>query len=429
MMNRRDFLKTTALVATGAALPGRALGARPVHAGESAAAAVSAGNAKPGMRYRPMGGTGAMVSALGFGMMRPPMLPDRSVDEEEFRRMVRHAIDNGVNYIDTSYIYSGGKSEEITGRILAGGYREKVHLATKLPWWEFPDGADFDRLLDRQLENLQTDVIDFYLAHSVTRKGWDGPIREFKLIEKVEKAKERGKIRHMGFSFHDTLPLFKEVMAYTPNWEFCQLRFNYLDKEYEAGISGVSHAFDKGMGVIAMEPLSAGFLANLPSGVDAILARSEPKRGQVEWAFDYLWNMPEISMVLSGMSAMRHVVDNLEYASRSSVGMLGPRERAIVAEVKRHLADEYGAISCVGCMNCQPCPEKVGIAFIFSIWNQYQVGGDLDSFRRRHNNITDRFGFGVSGAACTECGKCIPKCPYGIDVIKNIKTIRKIAEA
>lgn len=429
-MDRRDFMKSSALLAAAGAVAGTGLFGNV--AASQAASPAPQGNARnrnQDMQYRSMGTTGEMVSALGFGMMRPPMLASGEVDEESFKKMVRHAIDSGLNYIDTSHVYSKGKNQAITGRILRDGYREKVYLATKMPWWQVKKADDFDRILDEQLESLQTDHVDFYLMHAITITGWNGPIREFKLIDKMEKAKANGKIRHIGFSHHAPLTTFKEVLAATPNWEFFQLQMNYIDAEYEAGLTGVKYAFDRGMGVIAMEPLRGGFLADMPKGVKDIFARSSTKRSDVEWAFDYLWDMREISMVLSGMSAMRHVTDNLEYAGRSSVGMLGDDGRKLVAEARAHLLRDYGAAPCTGCEYCrQVCLENVAIAQIMIPWNQYKWNGNMEPAKRR---ITFTHGstYGNGMQSCVECGKCVAACPQRIDVpavFRDIKATMQI---
>jgi predicted aldo/keto reductase-like oxidoreductase len=422
-MDRREFLKSaTLLAATGAVM---STGVPIALADENASSTQKKTimNYKQGMQYRPMGKTGAMVSALGFGMMRPPVLPDGSVDEENFKKMVRHSIDNGLNYIDTSYVYSGGKSEEITGRILKDGYREKVYLATKHPWFVLKKSDDFERILDQQLENLQTDSIDFYPIHMVTPNGWKGPVTEFKLTEKMEHAKERGKIKHMGFSYHGSLPVFKEIVNYTPNWDFCQFQLNYLDTEYEAGLLGMKYASDRGMGVVVIEPLRGKFLADMPTGVNAILNRSKKKRSDVEWAFDFLWNMPEISLLLSGMSDMRHVIDNLLYASRSSVGMLNLEDRKILSDAVFHLYSDYGAVPCTGCEYCHAvCLHGVAVAQVIMPWNQYKWNGDLEASKRRFNGLSSIYG--NNSTSCIGCGTCLPTCPQRIDIPGVMKMIR-----
>ncbi len=426
-MNRRTFITSSALLAAaGTALPSNLL-ARP--AASEATPLDNIRNYKPSMQYRPMGQTGVLVSALSFGMMRPPFLPSGEPDEATFQTMVRHAIDNGLNYIDTSHVYSKGKSQGITGRILQNGYREKVWLATKFPWWQMEKAGDFDRILNQQLEELQTDAIDFYLLHAITIDGWNGAITRFNIPHLIEKAKEQGKIKHMGFSLHAPSPIFKKVLQYTPHWEFCQLQMNYLDVEYEAGLVGIKQAYDRGMGVIAMEPLRGGFLASLPPKAKAILETSPQKYHDVAWAFNYLWDMPEISTVLSGMSAMPHVIDNLTYAKHAAVEMMRPEERKILAQMIQHLRTDYNAVPCTGCNYCRlACPEEVAVAQLMIPWNQYKWNGNMEPAKRRIEFVHGgRYGNGVP--ACTQCNKCLPACPQGINipgVLQEIKTTMKI---
>ncbi len=423
-MDRRDFLKTAACTAAGALLTGTGLPTARSADMVQNARPDQAKNIKPGMQYRPMGMTGISVSSLGMGMMRPPILPEGGVNEEDFKRMVRHAIDNGLNYIDPSYVYSGGKSEEITGRILRDGYRERVNLASKLWWPHVKKTDDFYRLLDEQLEKLQTNCLDFYLIHSITAKGWNGPIRELKIIELMEKAKEQGKIKNIGFSFHSSLPVFKDVLDATTSWDFYQHQLNYIDAENEEGKVGMKYAIERGLGVIAMEPLRGGFLADVPSGARSIFSRSANKKSDVEWAFDYLWDMPEISVVLSGMSAMQHVIDNLEYASRSAVGMLTPEDRRLISLVSRHMRHDYDIVGCVGCEACKAiCPNGVAIAQMAIPWNQFKWKGNREAALRRIDGLRGH-PYGYNDTACDLCGKCVPACSYGVDIPDFVRTVR-----
>lgn len=419
-MNRRDFLKSAAFTAAGAVMGrGLQLGV----AAESPHAALSAtGHVVAGMPYRPFGRTGVLVSPLGFGMMRLPVLPGGGVDEDLSGKMVRYGIDHGLNYIDTSYAYMGGKSEEVTGRILRDGYREKVHIATKFPWWEVKREDDFWPILDTQLERLQTDVIDFYLMHNITERSWRGVIRENKLIEKIQKAKEQGKVRHIGFSFHTKLPIFKEVINYISDWDFCQIQLNYLDTEYEAGLLGLKYAYDRGLGVVIMEPLRGGYLADPPPAVDAIFSKSPNKRTPVEWALDYLWNMPEVGVVLSGMGAMEHIVENIDSAKPSAVGMLDENDRAILGKVIRQYESYANVVPCTGCEYCHPCPSNVAIAQTFQSYNQFNAH-DGKKHHARYFNMPSSYG--KNAEACSGCGKCRCRCPVGIDIPEKMREIRE----
>jgi predicted aldo/keto reductase-like oxidoreductase len=424
-MDRRMFLKSAALALAGTALANVPL----VRSGEATSnPATSIRNAQPGMPYRPFGKTNVMVSPLGFGMMRLPMLPDGGgINEELSKQMVRYAIDRGLNYVDTSYLYLGGKSEEVTGRILQDGYRERVYLATKSPLLITTSADDFEQFLDRQLERLNTDAIDFYLLHMITHKNWESIVKRFGLIDKMEKAKERGKVRHIGFSIHASFPIFKQVVDATSNWDFCQIQLNYLDTEYEVGLAGLKYASDRGLGVAIMEPLRGGYLADPPPEVEAIFANGTPKRSPIEWAFDYLWNMPEVGVVLSGMSAMKHVTENIDLAKRASTGMLTTNEKAMIARVVRQY-NELAAYPCTGCELCHPCPADVAIAQNIMFYNQYKVRGDRYIHRYRSlptSKDAPIIPYGLSAAACTGCGQCKSKCPMGIDVPMAMQTIHE----
>lgn len=263
-MDRRDFIKRGLLAATVGAMSGPKVIAR-----EAEKHAVRDGlskgilNYNPKMRYRPMGRTGVSVSALGFGMLRLPMKSGH-VDFDQVTPMVRRAIDGGVNYIDTGRVYLGGESEQAVGKALAGGWRDRVYVTSKMPWWEMQSADDFEKFFDQSRRTIGTDVIDFYHIHMIMHRAWKDYVIPYKLIEKMEKLKAQGKIRFMGFSFHDSLQLFKKVVEYTPSWDFCLIQHNYLDYEYEAGVLGPKYAAANGMGLAVMKPVRTGFLANLP---------------------------------------------------------------------------------------------------------------------------------------------------------------------
>ena len=217
------------------------------------------------MQYRKFGSLDWGGSALGFGCMRLPVLNNDSgeIDEREATRMVRHAIDSGLNYIDTAYPYHRENSERFVGRVLQDGYREKVRLATKLPIWKVNEAEDFDHILDEQLSKLQTDHIDFYLLHGLGNERWS-KVRDMGIREWLLKARESGRIRHIGFSFHDELPVFKEIVDSFEEWDFCQIQYNYIDIENQAGTEGLKYAAGRGMAVVVMEPLLGGRIVNPP---------------------------------------------------------------------------------------------------------------------------------------------------------------------
>ena len=374
------------------------------------------------MQYRDFGRTGVKVSPLGFGIMRLPSDAEGNVNEQESIKMIRAAIDGGLNYIDTAFNYHGGNSEKITGKALLDGYRDKVNLATKAPAWLFKSGEDFDTILDKQLERLQTDHIDFYLLHAMNAIAFEKKVMRYGVLERAEKAKAEGKIKYLGFSFHDKLEVFKNICD-SYNWDFCQIQLNYLDTKYQAGIEGLKYAAAKGMGVSIMEPLRGGFLVNVPKPVEKLFAESG--KSAAEWGLDYLWNMPEVSVVLSGMSTMEQVEQNLSYAARSSVGMFDKNDEEIIKKAQDVYAS-YDTIPCTGCSYCLPCPSGVGIPYNFLVYNNYQVNDDFEYEKKRYNEWVTVFGKKASG--CVGCGKCEEMCPQHIKITEKLKTVAKTFE-
>lgn len=367
------------------------------------------------MKYRAVGKTDFSASALGFGCMRFPLLEagnDKSVDEAEAVRILRFAIDSGVNYIDTAYGYHGGTSELIVGKALKDGYREKVSLATKLPLWNLSCTEDFDRLLSEQLSKLQTDHIDFYLLHAVNNESWETKVKPFGIIEKMLEAREKGLIRHIGFSFHDDLGVFKKVIDECDAFEFCQIQLNYIDVDTQAGLEGLEYAAAKGLGVIVMEPLLGGKLANPKKNVEELI---DDKKSPVEWALDFLWNRPEVSLILSGMGSMQMVRDNLAYADKAAVGMLTGQDLDMLAGVKKEF-DSLTVVPCTGCEYCMPCPSGVMIPKVFAAYNEIASGG-----RRRVKELFPDIE--VNASLCKKCGKCESKCPQQIKIIDSLKMI------
>lgn len=359
------------------------------------------------MQYRKMGNTGVEVSALGFGCMRMPVLegqPDNCIDEARAIGMIRHAIDSGVNYIDTAYFYHHEASEPLVGKALRDGYREKVNLATKMPVYAVEKEEDFDFFLNNQLERLQTDHIDFYLMHALSLDSWKNKVLKFDLLTKAQKARAEGKVRYLGFSFHDNEAAFQEILNGFDGWDFCQIQMNYIDVENQATLRGLEAAHKKGLGVVIMEPLLGGKLANLSPQVKNTLDSS---RTPVEWALDFLWNRPEVSVVLSGMGSEEMVEQNLEYASRSSIGMLGQAQLEMLANT-RSVYQKMALVPCTGCAYCMPCPFGLDIPGIYEIYNQ-TVNDTRAVTVQKYASLAKQ------ADACRACRKCEGICPQHIE--------------
>jgi predicted aldo/keto reductase-like oxidoreductase len=364
------------------------------------------------MQYRKFGQLDWKVSALGFGNMR---LPTRggdhaNIDESEATRMVRYAIDHGVNYLDSAYGYHGGNSERFVGRVLQDGYREKVRIATKFPPELAKAPEDFDRVLNEQLERLQTEHIDFYLMHGLRRERWH-QVRDLGMREWADGAVADGRVGHMGFSFHDSYEALKEIIDAYDGWTFCQVQYNYMDVEEQAGTRGVKYAASQGLGVVVMEPIRGGRLANPPQAVQALWDTAETRRTPADWALQWVWNHPEVSVALSGMSTMEQVEENVASASVSGPNTLSDEELALIARV-REAYQELCPIPCTQCRYCMPCPNGVNIPRNFSIFNEGRMYNQIEDARRGYERIAE----GERASACIACRECEEKCPQQIEI-------------
>lgn len=383
------------------------------------------------MEYRELGKTGVKVSPLGFGIMRLPLKNGgranndttlEDMDLEQSIKMVREAIDAGVNYLDTAYNYLNGKSEEITRMILEDGYREKVHLASKSPSWLWREVGDFDRILNEQLERLQTDCIEFYLLHCLNGGTWKRAKR-LGIIDDMLRARAEGRIRYIGFSFHDDYDLFEEILDAAP-WDFVQIQLNCLDTDFQAGIKGMKEAAKRGMGVIVMEPLRGGTLVEVPKGAQKAFDEAPQKRSNVAWGLDYLWDMPEVSVVLSGMSSIEQERENVALANEAKPGMLSDEDRKVIAQAKRAF-DECAAIPCTGCNYCvEYCPNHIVIPNNFAAYNLNFIYEDLQMARDAYANEVPNFG--RSAEYCVSCGKCEEHCPQHIAISEWLPRVHEL---
>jgi predicted aldo/keto reductase-like oxidoreductase len=354
------------------------------------------------------------VSALGFGAMRLPIMGNDAskIDEQEATRMIRYAIDQGVNYIDTAYVYHRGNSETFLGKVLRDGYREKIRLATKMPTWQVKSEQDMDACLDTQLRRLDLDHVDFYLLHGLNGERFQR-LKELNVLGWAEKKMEQGKFKHLGFSFHDEYEAFKKIVDSYDGWTLCQIQYNYVDAKYQAGTRGLKYAASKGLAVVIMEPIAGGRLAfNPPTQVQEIWNSAEAKRSLAEWALMWVWNHPEVSVVLSGMSTMQQVVENVESADRSGPEVLSKKELQLITKVAKKYK-ELGFVGCSGCRYCLPCPEGVSIPDVISLYNEYYVRSDKDEVKKKYwEHITPE----SQAKRCKRCGTCEQLCPQHLPV-------------
>lgn len=368
------------------------------------------------MQYRPFGRVGWKASALGFGCMRFPTTDGRqispNIDEAEAIRMLRHAIDRGVNYVDTAYVYHDGRSESVLGKALRDGYRERVKIATKLPIWLVNEPADFDKLLNEQLTRLRTDRIDCYLIHALNQSRWHDRVLKHSVLDRAASALSDGRISNLGFSFHDEFSVFEEIVNASDLWSFCQLQYNYMDVENQAGVRGVQLAASKGLAVVVMEPLIGGRLANPPDDVRHTFQRFPAQHSPAEWALEWLWDQPEISVVLSGMSAMRQVEENLRAAEKARIRAFGAAEQDLIARV-RELYKARTEIPCTKCGYCMPCPNGVHIPNNFDIYNYAHLFDDVDTARFKYQVFLTE---SERAGACIDCDACESECPQKIQI-------------
>ncbi len=370
------------------------------------------------MKYRTFGELNWKPSALGFGAMRLPVIDDdfNKIDEAEATRMVRYAIDHGVNYVDTAYPYHGGNSEGFVGRALQDGYRQRVKLATKSPIWLLKKPSDFDRYLDEQLARLQTEYIDFYLLHALGEKHWN-IVQEQDVLDAAERALADGRIKYLGFSFHDTYEWFQKIVDAYDNWTFCQIQYNYMDEEHQAGTRGLEYAASKGLAVVVMEPLRGGRLtSNVTKEIREIWDSAKHKRTPAEWALQWVWNRPEVSLLLSGMSTMEQVKENIASADRSGANVLTEEELALIERVRDKYREQC-PIPCTQCKYCMPCPNSVNIPRIFEIYNEGIMFNDYAGARKFYSWLKDE----EKANQCVECEQCEEHCPQHIAIIEWLK--------
>jgi hypothetical protein len=372
------------------------------------------------VQYRPFGPVDFQASALGFGCMRLPTLKGdpANIDEPLAIDMIRYAIDHGVNYVDTAYMYHRGNSEPLLAKALADGYREKVKVATKLPLGRVESRDDFDRLLDEQRAKLNVETIDFYLMHNLDSKQWKrlGPLG---LLPWLDQVRESDRVTHVGFSFHDDLDAFKKVVdGY--DWEFCQIQYNLMNEQVQAGTEGLCYAADQGLAVVIMEPLLGGTLASPPEAVQAVYDDAPGDLSPAARALLWLWDKPQVACVLSGMSTMDQVVENVATAEASGVGCLGAQGRGVLAHAQQAYQD-LRPVPCTFCGYCMPCPQGVDIPKNMRLYIDALVYGPnrLRGSRNQYRKLPEE----QQAASCVACQECEEECPQHIPIAETMEQI------
>ncbi len=342
-----------------------------------------------------------------------------AVDETEAIRMIRRAVDGGVDYFDTAYGYHHGQSEVVVGRALRDGYRDRVHLVTKLPGSKF---AAPEACLDEQLRKLQTDHLDLYLLHGLNVKSW-AIAKERDLPSFLDRMKAKGKIRLAGFSFHDGTRLFKQIVD-SYQWDACQIQYNFLDEGYQAGTEGLRHAASRGVSVVVMEPLRGGLLGqNVPDDVMAVWRSAAAQRSAAEWGLRWVADKPEVAVVLSGVSAMSQLDENMRLFNAPGGSWLAPGDLELFEKVKALYYAKL-KIGCTACGYCMPCPSGVSIPNVFRSYNAWALGGSLAGGRNSYKRML--VSNNSDASQCTECGHCEEVCPQELPIIRTLKEAHEV---
>lgn len=376
------------------------------------------------MQYRLNKKNGDPLSILGFGCMRFQK-KQGSILLEEMEREIMAAIDKGVNYFDTAYVYSG--SEEALGEVLNRNHcREKINIATKLPHYFIKKEGDIEKYFQEQLRRLKTDYIDYYLIHMLPDSGTFQRIKNFGVFTWLEEKKKQGVIRNLGFSYHGGTQVFQELLDLY-DWDFCQIQYNYMDEYSQAGRAGLKKAAEKGIPVIIMEPLRGGRLVQgLPKEAKNIFEKANKKWSPAEWGLRWLYNQPEVTVVLSGMNTQEMVEENIRIASKAQEGILTQEEFAVYEAVKA-VINEKMKVGCTGCGYCMPCPQGVDIPGSFRCYNVRYTDGYFKAIAEYMMCTTMR-SKRSNASLCISCGKCEQHCPQEISIRKELKNAAKTLE-
>jgi uncharacterized protein len=382
------------------------------------------------MRYRKMGKTNVDVSVLGFGAMRLPMVgnpggmagfdPNVPIDEPHALKMIHHALEQGVNYFDTAYGYHGGKIETFLGKALKP-FRTKVMIATKFPVWNAQKTDDLPRLFNEQLSKLDTDYLDFYLVHGLGRDMW-AKMKDLGILKFLDELRSGGQIRYVGFSFHDEVKAFKEIIdAY--DWDMCQIQYNFYDQNYQAGKEGLIYAAARNIGVVVMEPLRGGKLIDkIPPEIQELWDAAPVKRSPVEWAMRWVWNHAEVSTVLTGASTLAQLQDHTRIVKNASADSLTPEELSLFDRVQAAYRKML-KVDCTGCGYCMPCPNGVNIPQNFQLYNDNFLFKDATFNTFAYNHFLEPK---QRASGCIECLLCMEKCPQKIDIPTELKRVHQL---
>ena len=367
------------------------------------------------MEHRKLEKLGIAPSLLGFGCMLFPLTEEGNINEAEAEKMLDTAIAAGVNYIDTAYPYHNGDSEPFVGRVLKKYDRNSFYLATKLPVWQIKTLDDAKRIFQEQFERLDVDYVDFYLLHCLDKEKWQ-TVLDLGIIPYMEGLQKDGKIRYFGFSFHDDFETFKAIAEYR-SWDFCQIQYNYVDTDIQAGDRGYELTEELGIPLVIMEPIKGGSLATLPEDVTLPFREFHPDASISSWALRWVASKPNVKVVLSGMSTQEQVEDNLK--TFSNFQPLSLKEKEIVANVAAAIKARTKN-GCTGCAYCMPCPCGVNIPQNFRIWNDLSMYRNIDRIKQMYFKELEE---GARANQCQECGQCEEVCPQSLSIRENLKQV------
>jgi len=360
---------------------------------------------------------GIDVSLLGFGCMRFPTTKDGKIDEALAEKMLDEAYATGINYFDTAFPYHNGDSEPFVGRVMSKYDRQSYYVATKLPTWNVANMDDAKRIFELQRSRMDQGYIDFYLIHALNKGSWD-KMRSLGVVEYLKDMKTEGKIKYLGFSFHDNYEVFEEIINYT-DWDFCQIQLNYMDTDEQAGMKGYKLAESKNIPIVIMEPIKGGLLANLPEEVTKPFTDLCPDKSIASWALRWVASLPNVKVVLSGMSDYAQVKDNLD--TFCDFAEMTKEENEAVEQVGEALRKRVNN-GCTGCRYCMPCPAGVNIPQNFAIWNRYGIYENEGNAKWQWNNeIPDE----AKAKNCIKCGKCEGVCPQKLKIRDDLESLQK----